>query len=399
MRKLISCVVIIVCLILLVPVSGGCSKTEEENTFLELLSLLPATAKDRGGFVLINYEKLWHACDISLYSPDGQAISREDFRDIIREMDDEGRGEELQPLSLSSYLTGYSSHMLTSTIQDEYVGYDFADIEAEIYNIYPYIYNRDYFVQAFSEKPNFRKDMMLAAIGKYDPEVIGEALNNRDGWPVWAVENYLTEDYQNVIIHSWGDGNETHYDSIFMPPHIDEMGRAIPLAVNGGHLLFSVSVDDVKAMIDGSLGKVHSLADVPEYAQAAEGLQDLEAIVAIIADESLATGSPAIFSSDPGPLLKKFITFGSGIARDGNNSYIALVIIHESPDDARENVSLLEQQIETFSLYFHETESDIIQKVDIRVEGEVILAKLYIDAQLLWDTWIISQEVLLIHKS
>jgi len=84
MGKLVSCIAAIMCLSLLVPVAGGCSQPEEENTFIKLLSLLPATAKDDSSITLIDYERFYQVNGISIYDENGQRIKREEYLKILK---------------------------------------------------------------------------------------------------------------------------------------------------------------------------------------------------------------------------------------------------------------------------------------------------------------------------
>jgi len=54
----------------------GCTESEEENTFIRLMKLIPAEAKDSGGFILIDYEKIWQANGISTINSDGSVLSQ-----------------------------------------------------------------------------------------------------------------------------------------------------------------------------------------------------------------------------------------------------------------------------------------------------------------------------------
>ena len=89
MRKLYLFIAIIVCLVLVVPVVGGCSKTEDENTFMKLLSMLPSTAKDGGGIAIIDYQRLWQENGISFYTSDNEKMSDRPMGNVMKQIKNE----------------------------------------------------------------------------------------------------------------------------------------------------------------------------------------------------------------------------------------------------------------------------------------------------------------------
>ena len=98
-------------------------------------------------------------------------------------------------------------------------------------------------------------------------------------------------------------------------------------------------------------------------------------------------------------LKTAIVTFGSGIGQDEKGIYTALVLYHESPNDAESNVSLLEQRIaDTDSVYYERPWNEIIIDAEISVDGNVLLAKLYADYMVLWQSWVYLLEPLVLHE-
>ena len=116
----------------------------------------------------------------------------------------------------------------------------------------------------------------------------------------------------------------------------------------------------------------------------------------MIGDAALA--NPPSSNNDTVPLLKKFLTFGSGPGKDEKGTYTAIVLYHESAGNALANVSLLKQRIETSSSILYNTPwKEKITGTDIRAEGHMLLAKLY-TSRLFWATWIYAQDNLFRHE-
>jgi hypothetical protein len=397
--KLIFFVFIFSSLIFFLLVSNSCSRLSvtENNRFLELLSLLPANAKESGGFALIDYELIRKANNISLDISDSKQINRDSFLNILLSKLEDNTFIRIEALSFSSFYTGWGRYVFDSPIKFENIGYSLIDVDAEINNIGI----RPDLGLSPDNKFNFVPDLMVAGIGRFNPQATKSALENKDVWPLWVKEKYAAEDYHNITIYSWG-GIEKHLKDKLSPPHLSPTGIAAPIAISDKYLFVSDSVENVKAMIDSSKNKISSLFDVEEYKLLAQGLYNLGAqYAAIIGDEALANGYWVNYKFYPGPRLKKFLTFGSGFGTDEKGEYIALVLVHENSENAKENVSLLKQRILTpFAAWDGITEgfNDIIYATDVHTEGKVLLAKLYTKDKTLWRIWFQEQYPLLLHE-
>jgi hypothetical protein len=389
MRKLAFYVTILLCLTLIFPVSGGCSETDDENTFIKLLSLLPATAKEERVITLIDFERLWEVNGISIFDEDGQRISRDDYVTKIIDICAEGSPVGLDILDFSSYWTSKPFDLDTSSLTEENVGYEVTDIDAEINNIHylsvPGLFDYDVFTCAL--------DVMIAAVGELSAKVTNDALGNRDEWPSWATENYTSEDHRGIIIHSWGDCFEEHLQDRKSPPNLDHLGRAIPMAVSDGLLFIGSYPDHLKSMIDTTFNEVDSLADIPEYKMVAQGMNNLGAIGVVIIEEA-QTKYIQMLCFISRPRIDNYITVGFGPGMDETGSYIALVAVYENGEDAELGISQMEQKIEAFNTFYDAHEISIenaIYNTEIRRDGRVMMAKLYTANKDLWIYWFFNQ--------
>jgi hypothetical protein len=367
--------------------TAGCGGTAS-NTFLELLNLVPADFAVSYGnqpafFILIDYN--------FLYQDEGITFST--FEELFNKTDKNKISYWI--IGQGSFITGYGRFASTPLIRKEYVGYDITCIDAEI---------------QFGQPPTDG----VAAIGRFDPQATEEALSHQGEWPSWAVADYTTEDYHGVTIHSWGDGLSIRLATRLMPPHVDELGRAKPLAVTDKYLFYAASVEMTKLMIDASQNQYSSLADLPEYAAIADGLAELQAYAAMAGSGDIANLCLSMLETGPNQLsetereilmnglgtpLKNFLTLGSGIGRDENGTYVAMVLYHENSDNAIQNVSLLKQRIASVkSLGSGEFWNSIITGTDIKTEGNTLLAKLYTSSIGLWTNWLYNYDNLLFHE-
>jgi len=374
------------------PSLTGCGETTPSNTFTELLNLVPAEETDVTNseyFTLIDYASAYEEAGISRFNT---------IDELLNQLKDKPRETLLNlPGMDDSFITGYGKYAQNTTINKKYVGYNVGDVDAEI---------------QFGMPPREG----VAAIGRFDPAATKNALSNQDDWPPEIKSRYSTEEYNGVTIHSWGDGFKLDLITRLVPPPVDPLGRARPLAVTDKYLFYHPSLETVKLMIDASRNKGRSLADLPEYAAIATGLTDLKAYKAIAGEELIANNLPPFLDNisdytqeeqedylektiGPRFRLKKFLTFGSGLGRDEKGIYMALVLYHENSDKARENVSLLKQRIENVkSFTLDALWSERITDVDIKAEGNTLLAKLYTTSTELWAFWLYNQDNLLLHE-
>jgi hypothetical protein len=287
-----------------------------------------------------------------------------------------------------SYISGFSPWAEKTRIQTNLLGYDVTHIDAEVQ-----------FGWSMYEN--------TVAIGKFDPEATENALTNQSGWPSWVVSEYKIQEYNGIMIHSWGNGQEPHEMSRYKPPHLDNVGRARPLAVTNNYLFSSYSLPSLKLNIDVSNNKYDSLADTPKYSSIAKALVELKVYASVIADGQYAVGVPGfvghagmtpIERSDETPLLKKFLTIGSGFGNDEKGTYWAVVLYHDNAESAIENVSLLKQRVENTGLvYADKMWSEFITSTDIRADGNILIAKLYTTTPA-WSQYLLMEETLLAYE-
>ena len=338
---------------------------------------MPADQHITGNLIILNdYASAFDSIGISLAELDEGSITFQEFADHLRE----------KPVDLSqianaptSFITGWGQYADTGLICDKNIGYSMASIDADI-------------------RAGMPPHIMTAVIGRYDPDATRDALKNQAEWPAWAVDAYSTQEYHGVTIHTWGVGYETHIIDRLVPPHIDSLGRATPLAVSDGRLFNCTDLEYVKAMIDASQDKTESLADLPEYAEIAVKMSELGVFSLILGDESIVNGNPEEFASYPGPLLKKFLAFGSAPGTDENGTFMALVLYHKNHEDAQANVSLLQERIDTTKFMAKLPWTEIVTESDIQTEGNLLVAKLYTEQVSFWDAWVYNRDSLVLHE-
>jgi len=236
--------------------------------------------------------------------------------------------------------------------------------------------------------------MMLAAVVELSQQATDSALENRDEWPEWAIENYSVERYRDITVHSWGYSLEHHGRDRLSPPHLDRLGRAMPLAVTDGYLFISNTEDHIRSMVDTRLDEADSLADIPEYKLAAQGMNGLSAVMAVIMDETHVSENMRSTVWLIRPRITNYLTIGMGPGKDEKGVYMAFVLVYENNANAEKGVSALEQKIDYFNVFCEKdaySSDNLISSSDIRTEGRVLLAKLYTADETLWRYWFFNQ--------
>ena len=175
----------------------------------------------------------------------------------------------------------------------------------------------------------------------------------------------------------------------------------------------------MKRLIDVSLGRRDSLADVDEFRLLATGLDELNAYSGLLSDmtqgfeETLADllgGAGSTYTQEQvanlratmeaEPLLRRYDAFATGTGRDNRGQYMAVVLVHPSERAARRNVELLRRRIEEAqSVWTREPWSDFFDDKEIHADGVVLQGKLWGERTgSLWLQFIFQRDTLLLHE-
>jgi hypothetical protein len=356
------------------------STTPGSDRFSNLLRQMPASFKKTNlYFQVIDYASFRQDFNVSLTDASGQPLTQMDYVNAMTAPEGTADGIAGQLIGAGSLITGNGRY--AATVDDSpYLGYGPTNIDAEI--------------RWFA--PPYR---MISAKGHFDLTKINTALANQDAWPASVKEAYTTLNYRNLTIHSWGDGLKLNLLTKLGPPHVDELGRAQPLAFSQDYLFHASGLEEIKFMLDSNQNKVDSMADLSDYTLVSQGLSRLGAYIAIMGDVSVInTGSGEVkeMGIETRLKLKRFTTFGTGLGKDEKGLYLALVLIHGSSADANQNATILKQHLETNTAgCFGKPWREVVTNADIRTDKNVLLAKLYSQSAMLWSITVFEQTGLL----
>ena len=117
--------------------------------------------------------------------------------------------------------------------------------------------------------------------GDFDPSVTARALAAcTECEPPEATER------AGIKFYSWGEDLRVDIKKILAPPAFDRLGRGSHIAVQTNHVFRSLELAGMRSLIDTSLGRQDSLAEVDEFRLLAAGLDELNAYSGLLTDET-----------------------------------------------------------------------------------------------------------------
>ncbi len=357
----------------------------EPSLYQELLRLIPDTPETRSAVYINDYVRLREVWGIPPLEPDADERAMIDY--LFKYLN------RLE--TPDSELAQTATFIFGSRVR-QYLGFDLRDVDQSI--------------TAGEEIEPSRHVGVLR--GRFDPGATAEGITACSECPT-----PLREEYRGVSFYSWGTDSEEKPDQGLAPGAFDQSGRGRSIAVQGDRVFHTVATNTIKALIDASLGKQPSLADAEEFRLLVNGMTVLGAYIMYLTDKT--QGLNGILKARCGeesqcseelrtqlkgePVLSPYSAYATGVGKDEDGVYTALVLVHDDAIAAEANVNLLRQRIDAASTLFGTPWADEFDAIrrEFRFEGRVLLAKLHrpgSDAQPLWIRWVLSDDPLLLHE-
>jgi hypothetical protein len=364
--KLLQRVLISICLVIILGLPLACSspsgsensstpgKSTTKSTIKKLMGLLPVSAmqSENETISFMDFAKIREINGFSFPS----SCSEEGLTNYSNALGKDGVNE----LS-GTFHSGGSRYVLQTPIKPENVGYGLANVDAEIASTFP-----PYLIEVLA--------------GSFNPSTTKDVFAKQENWAQFAKANFTTEVYKGVSVYSWGDGFEMHLMERLIPPCVDNLGRARPMAVTDSNVFVSHSIENVKSMIDLSTSKTSGLTSLQQYADIADGLTELDVFRASISQPpTKVDNGPQDMSNSP--LLKKYIAYAEGWGKDDKGTYRAIAIANPDKTVAAENEKILKTRIENVS-YVDQENAPVLVKSYLREytvysTGRLVLVKMY----------------------
>ncbi len=242
----------------------------------------------------------------------------------------------------------------------------------------------DVFRLGHSEGPPLVYDI---AFGKFDPELTANALAACD------CDQPTIRVHDGVEYYSWGTEFIGQIELRHTPPMYDHIGRGPSVLVREGEGYYSISYAVMENMIDVLEGNEPSLADDAVYASVSRWIASLGLMRDVTffsrgfsLDDALATSGeqsrdPALFeeTARKTELFSPFGLVATGVGYDGERPFTGIVISNPDESSAEGNAEIFAERLRTvpISVQSDETYGDQLKLIEIAVEDNLIIARLY----------------------
>jgi hypothetical protein len=325
-----------------------------DSPFRKLLTLFPETPETRGGVYLIDYDLMHRYLGREMPGPEASPDDLRFHRDRL-----DFASKEWTPGWLDSFwvpfITGYDRSAKAE--MGDWVGFDLRDVRA-------------------SASAGPRTDRLFAMIGSFVPTDVETALNECVA-TVRGCFPHENQSHQGVAYYSWLVDDDPKLINIAKPPALDIRGRMFRTSVAETHIFQGATTLGIESLIDTSLGTHASLADREDFRLLADAVTELGAAITVFSDRTNSVGwfmdqvanelSPGLEFDDIESLFSEFgipeeflgaleelvgsepllpfTAFATGIGVDDDGRYMALALVHESPELASDNVDVLPRRV------------------------------------------------------
>jgi hypothetical protein len=233
-----------------------------------------------------------------------------------------------------------------------------------------------------------------AAFGFYDPDLTATRLEACD-------ECIQPEaiDYHEVKYYSWGEDFTPNLRRRFEPPMFDSIGRGGRVAVGDGYALRTHHTQGMEDMIGAMNGDLPSLANSDDYELAARALVGMNAYAAGFRSHGLSLEEfqmdcqcdtdeisleERVNSATSTPLMEHFTVAAAGYAFDDpdDSAYSVIALVHNDEASAQTNAERFEERLRVEypaieNIFPTPNWGGALERVEIAVDGRVLLARLY----------------------
>ncbi len=366
-----------------------CLGAGNDGTYQRLLRAIPSVPGRIVQIWINDYAAAAEALDIARPTPDAADEAVETYLLAL-----DGGGVQAGP-----FISGYHSYgrAILPGLRER-SGYDVRDVRASL--------------QDLAGIPVRRVAVILDVV---PPEEVQATIAQSPTWP-------LPEERERdgVALLVWQPVFALRLDQRLNAPVFDELGRAAPLAFLDEEILSASSVEETEAMIDADLGVIASLWDSEIIRALAEGLARLGAYSCVLTNdpssqslEAWPAWTPMLFPTGQEGLLEKvdadealrpYEALGTGVGRDVDGFYMAIVLVHVDDVTAIENASILRARLKNGQSLTYEapwTTWFDAERTLIEVDGATLLARVPIlpsSSTGMWVRWLIERDPLLLFR-
>ena len=222
------------------------------STYEELLELIPNRSGTRSYVLMNDHSLIRELFDIPLPGPSADEDTLGEY--IIAMSGSSVTFEQRFPRpGLGTFIGGFVESALRLLGRHQYLAFDVRNIDQSITAGVP-------------------PGQLEVVGGRFDPEATDKALKACS-----ECEAPLHEEHRGVPFYSWGEDFVVDVKRRFAPPAFDQLGRGGRIAVQDRYVFYTVETPGMKDLIEASVGRRRSLADVEEFAILAKEMSDLGA--------------------------------------------------------------------------------------------------------------------------
>ena len=354
-----------------------------ESGLVDLLQLIPLAEETRVFVSLNDYTRAREANGIEAPMEDAG---------------DEGLGQYMVDLSAAGvapgpWLSGFTEYALVQSKPGEYLSFDIGDMEQSI---------------LAGEPPN----VLEAATGRIDPRATKRSLAACSECPDPEIHEQL-----GVEFYSWGEDFQVDIAKRLQPPAYDHIGRGGRIATLDSLVFRTIATESMRSLIEAYLGERDSLADDPDLALAARGLDDLGVYSALLVGNVEQYSAQALLFGVLSPEernqlqkmraalgleandekgMDKYRVLGTGVAKDTEGLLTTLVFVYEDEDVASRNVQAFKEKIaKSYSIVSSQPWIEHFPQSEVWNDGRALIAKLRTENPRIWLSMVYEQDSLL----
>ena len=241
--------------------------------------------------------------------------------------------------------------------------------------------------------------------GRFDPQATEDVLEGCS-----ECELPLLEKRNGIAFYGWGEDFGVLRDRVRRPPAIHQFGVGGRIAVLDDYVLRTIETAGMELLIDTQQGLRDSLAKNEEFKLLAEAMDSMGAYSIYLTDDretwqvdNVLDKHEQVSKRDrergsKGPLLHPYKALATGVGQDDQGLFMALTLVYDNPDDAIEDIPVLERRVQNTENIFRRPWTDYFSGIELRSDGRVLSGKLRTEKANMWSGIIDYRDLLFIYE-
>ncbi len=231
--------------------------------------------------------------------------------------------------------------------------------------------------------------------GSFDPDATQSALLACTECPAARLM-----DHRGISFYSWDEEDKDSAQVAGTNSAFIDYVQGRQIAVQPSYVIDTRSLESMNAVIDTVKGERGSLADTADFKSLAEEMTRAETYAAVFTDIPTRPYDEALTLCSEGQMeehhpssveicqqnliehlqkariLRPFHSFAIGVGTDESGPYLALVLLHDDPDMATQNLELLRKRLESDEINLWSNMIDSSYHLEAAARGPILSAKI-----------------------